>query len=78
MNPSYLSRPCWNGSGHRPQDGTALYCSVDAAAPRSLVLEIQILITLQTSAQTERLSSQLRPDHPSNQQSLFFVGKKNS
>jgi hypothetical protein len=29
---------------------------VDAAAPRSLVLEIQIIVTMQTSAQTERLS----------------------
>jgi hypothetical protein len=34
----------------------APHCSVDAAAPRSLVLEILTIITLQISVQTERLS----------------------
>jgi hypothetical protein len=44
---------------------------VDAAAPRSLVLEIQIIITLQTSAQTERLSLNFELIIEINKQSLF-------
>jgi hypothetical protein len=50
----------------------AQHCSVDAAAPRSLVLEIPIIITLQTSAETERLSLNFELIiHQINKQSLF-------